>query len=389
MALSANLRSPPAEPAGPQLVCHAIDTAAYYAAITPAHSAPALHGAATVSPLQLCHTRTLDLASDFGSLSVTAYSPLHLAFGAFVQSLIPDTVLILYGRHDSCEYVGPTAYEYGRSLLATYAKSLIRGSLFSTTNELKLGLHGPWPTEPSDRVQYLYFDHSARRAHRVQGGLATPLAPRWNETKVKHAWNTIPDNWVGLGHPSADTTIDLHLSLKSHDENENALIDALYEVSDPNHPRKSRSAGHPKRRHRARMKNLGVPDGVATNTGSSEGSSKVGIAQAYIEFCSRMWFARWVWNLVWFEKSRRWGCGTGEMRRLDIRNSCTEKRKLDDWSLRTVHGDNSDQARTCGKYSISWRQEVMGIGVSPVSKSIARNSASSSTRRGLDATVMH
>ncbi|KAH9038760.1 subtilisin-like protein [Lactarius pseudohatsudake] len=66
-------------------------------------------------------------------------------------------------------------------------------------------------------------------------GLATPLAPRWNETKVKHAWNTIPDNWVGLGHPSAGTTIDLHLALKSRDEN--ALIDALYEVSDPNHPR--------------------------------------------------------------------------------------------------------------------------------------------------------
>ncbi|KAH9059177.1 subtilisin-like protein [Lactarius vividus] len=51
---------------------------------------------------------------------------------------------------------------------------------------------------------------------------ATPLAPRWNETKVKHAWNTIPDNWVDLGHPSHD---------------ENALIDALYEVSDPSHPR--------------------------------------------------------------------------------------------------------------------------------------------------------
>ncbi|KAH8994285.1 subtilisin-like protein [Lactarius akahatsu] len=69
------------------------------------------------------------------------------------------------------------------------------------------------------------------------GGLATPLklAPRWNETKVKHAWHTIPENWVDLGHPSAGTTIDLHLALKSHDEN--ALIDALYEISDPNHPR--------------------------------------------------------------------------------------------------------------------------------------------------------
>ncbi|KAH8994273.1 subtilisin-like protein [Lactarius akahatsu] len=67
------------------------------------------------------------------------------------------------------------------------------------------------------------------------GGLATPLASRWNEKKVKHAWNTIPDNWVDLGHPSAGATIDLHLALKSHDED--ALINALYEVSDPNHPR--------------------------------------------------------------------------------------------------------------------------------------------------------
>ncbi|KAH9022263.1 hypothetical protein EDB85DRAFT_2151850 [Lactarius pseudohatsudake] len=60
------------------------------------------------------------------------------------------------------------------------------------------------------------------------------IAPRWDETKVKHAWHTIPENWVGLGHPSAGITIDLHLALKSHDEN--ALIDALDEVSDPNHP---------------------------------------------------------------------------------------------------------------------------------------------------------
>ncbi|KAH9168160.1 subtilisin-like protein [Lactarius sanguifluus] len=67
------------------------------------------------------------------------------------------------------------------------------------------------------------------------GVLGGPLTPRWNETKVKHAWHTIPENWVDLGHPSAGTTIDLHLALKSHDEN--ALIDALYEISDPNHQR--------------------------------------------------------------------------------------------------------------------------------------------------------
>ncbi|KAH9059157.1 subtilisin-like protein [Lactarius vividus] len=72
-------------------------------------------------------------------------------------------------------------------------------------------------------------------AAELLGVLATPLTSRWNEIKVKHTWHTIPDNWVDLGHPSAGTTIDLHLALKSH--NENALVDALYEVSDPNHPR--------------------------------------------------------------------------------------------------------------------------------------------------------
>ncbi|KAH9031404.1 subtilisin-like protein [Lactarius deliciosus] len=38
-----------------------------------------------------------------------------------------------------------------------------------------------------------------------------------------------------MGHPSADTTIDLHIALKA--KNENALIDALIEVSSPGHPK--------------------------------------------------------------------------------------------------------------------------------------------------------
>ncbi|KAI9428541.1 hypothetical protein H4582DRAFT_2067093, partial [Lactarius indigo] len=60
--------------------------------------------------------------------------------------------------------------------------------------------------------------------------LATSLAPSWNDMQVKHTWNAIPANWESLGHPPAETTIDLHFALKPH--RENALIDALYEVAD-------------------------------------------------------------------------------------------------------------------------------------------------------------
>ncbi|KAH8979044.1 subtilisin-like protein [Lactarius akahatsu] len=66
-------------------------------------------------------------------------------------------------------------------------------------------------------------------------GFATPLASRWDGMKVKHAWDAVPNNWESLGHPSNQTTIDLHLALKSH--RENALGEALYQVSDPEHSR--------------------------------------------------------------------------------------------------------------------------------------------------------
>ncbi|KAH9054786.1 subtilisin-like protein [Lactarius vividus] len=63
---------------------------------------------------------------------------------------------------------------------------------------------------------------------------ATPLAP-WADVRVKHAWSSIPANWETLGCPSAGTTIDLYIALNPHQED--ALIDALYQVSDPKHPR--------------------------------------------------------------------------------------------------------------------------------------------------------
>ncbi|KAH9054643.1 peptidase S8/S53 domain-containing protein [Lactarius vividus] len=63
---------------------------------------------------------------------------------------------------------------------------------------------------------------------------ATPLAP-WGDMRVKHAWSSILANWDTLGCPSAGTTIDLYIALNPH--REDALIDVLYQVSDPKHPR--------------------------------------------------------------------------------------------------------------------------------------------------------
>ncbi|KAH9074809.1 subtilisin-like protein [Lactarius deliciosus] len=62
----------------------------------------------------------------------------------------------------------------------------------------------------------------------------TPLAP-WDDMRVKHTWSAAPANWETLGCLSAGTTIDLYIALNPYQEN--ALIDALYEVSDPKHPR--------------------------------------------------------------------------------------------------------------------------------------------------------
>ncbi|KAH8984521.1 hypothetical protein EDB92DRAFT_1886616 [Lactarius akahatsu] len=52
---------------------------------------------------------------------------------------------------------------------------------------------------------------------------------------LSHSWNAVPENWESLGNPLSGTTIDLYVALKAH--RENALIDTLYQVSDPNHPR--------------------------------------------------------------------------------------------------------------------------------------------------------
>ncbi|KAH9180562.1 subtilisin-like protein [Lactarius sanguifluus] len=64
------------------------------------------------------------------------------------------------------------------------------------------------------------------------GGIATS---HWDDMRSKHSWKTIPENWESLGPPTADTMIDLYIALKPY--RENALVDALNEVSDPGHPR--------------------------------------------------------------------------------------------------------------------------------------------------------
>ncbi|KAF8257579.1 peptidase S8/S53 domain-containing protein [Lactarius quietus] len=69
----------------------------------------------------------------------------------------------------------------------------------------------------------------------IVGDHSTLPTPLWDNMQVKHTWNAVPENWECLGPPPSGTTIDLHIALKPH--RENALIDALYEVSDPRNQR--------------------------------------------------------------------------------------------------------------------------------------------------------
>ena len=67
---------------------------------------------------------------------------------------------------------------------------------------------------------------------------AAPLrvpSPR-RDMVEKHKWDVIPDNWISLGPPPDDSTIDLHIALQPSQKD--ALIDVLYEVSQPGHPKK-------------------------------------------------------------------------------------------------------------------------------------------------------
>ena len=63
---------------------------------------------------------------------------------------------------------------------------------------------------------------------------AKPVAP-WYDMKIKHTWHAVPVNWEILGHPSAGSTIDLHIVLEP--DRESALINAVSEISNPEHSR--------------------------------------------------------------------------------------------------------------------------------------------------------
>ncbi|KAH9059101.1 subtilisin-like protein [Lactarius vividus] len=65
--------------------------------------------------------------------------------------------------------------------------------------------------------------------------VATHFVPNRNDILTKHKWNAIPDKWESIGQPTDGTTIDLHIALKPH--HEHALTDAIYGVSNPNHPK--------------------------------------------------------------------------------------------------------------------------------------------------------
>ncbi|KAH9059511.1 subtilisin-like protein [Lactarius vividus] len=84
-------------------------------------------------------------------------------------------------------------------------------------------------------MHYRYISVLSVLAIGLLGGLAKPLSPPWDDMHIKHSWNTVPKNWESLGHPPSGTTIDLYIALKP--QRENALVDALHEVSEPGHQR--------------------------------------------------------------------------------------------------------------------------------------------------------
>ena len=69
------------------------------------------------------------------------------------------------------------------------------------------------------------------------GGRAVPLQapPPRDDMVTKHKWDVIPGNWISLGPPPRETTIDLHIALQPNQKD--ALTDVLLQVSQPGHPK--------------------------------------------------------------------------------------------------------------------------------------------------------
>ena len=67
------------------------------------------------------------------------------------------------------------------------------------------------------------------------GSVAKPPSSPWDDMHIQHSWDNIPSDWEDHGHPPSGTTINLYVALQP--QHEDAMVDALYEVSDPDHPR--------------------------------------------------------------------------------------------------------------------------------------------------------
>ena len=65
--------------------------------------------------------------------------------------------------------------------------------------------------------------------------LTLRVPPPRDDMVVKHKWDVIPGNWISLGPPPPETTIDLHIALQPNQKD--ALTDVLLQVSQPGHPK--------------------------------------------------------------------------------------------------------------------------------------------------------
>lgn len=84
---------------------------------------------------------------------------------------------------------------------------------------------------------------------------------------MKYFWKTVQDKWEKVDLPPDGATANPHISLQPH--RENALIEALYEVSSPGPPKHVLSTTPP----RAQLGALGVSILIATGDwGVGEGN---------------------------------------------------------------------------------------------------------------------
>ncbi|GJE91255.1 subtilisin-like protein [Phanerochaete sordida] len=67
----------------------------------------------------------------------------------------------------------------------------------------------------------------------VSLAVASPLAKRWDDFELKHAWADVPKGWKWHASAPSDHVLDMRISLKQG--NLDDLIASLYEVSDPAH----------------------------------------------------------------------------------------------------------------------------------------------------------